>query len=155
TTNREKDFMRIDSEEIRFWVRKLDSIPSDKMTEDFYDRLKAEVPKFLRYLVDSIDVEYETGHLQVELLMPPLHRGNRQIAVQQLLAGTDIGPAVRLAIEHHERLHAEAGLHRLQRTVLAHQRLLTAAIQAEQRPIRLFATEAARQRPPWQILGQR
>lgn len=58
TTNREKDFMRIDSEEIRFWVRKLDSIPSDKMTEDFYDRLKAEVPKFLRYLIDSIDVEY-------------------------------------------------------------------------------------------------
>ena len=52
TTNRETDFMRIDDEEIRFWVRKLDSIPEDKMRADFFDRLITEVPYFLRYLQD-------------------------------------------------------------------------------------------------------
>jgi hypothetical protein len=58
TTNREADFMRVDSEEIRFWVRKLGPVPTDKVTNKFYDNLKAEVPKFLRYLADmpAVDV---------------------------------------------------------------------------------------------------
>lgn len=58
TTNKETDFMRVDEEEIRFWVRKLDTIPADKMTATFYENLLAEVPKFLRYLIDLPDIEY-------------------------------------------------------------------------------------------------
>ena len=58
TTNRETDFMRVDNEEIRFWVRRLDTIPEDRMTADFYDNLLSEVPKLLRYLNDMEDIEY-------------------------------------------------------------------------------------------------
>lgn len=58
TTNRESDFMKVDSEEIRFWVRKLNSIPQDKMTTNYEGRLLEEIPKFLRYLYDNITVEF-------------------------------------------------------------------------------------------------
>jgi len=58
TTNKETDFMRVDEEEIRFWVRKLDTIPADKMTAKFYDNLLEEVPRFLRYLSDLPPIEY-------------------------------------------------------------------------------------------------
>lgn len=58
TTNRETDFMRIDSEEIRFWVRKLESIPSNKMESDFFDQLIIEAPLLLRYLADMEPIEF-------------------------------------------------------------------------------------------------
>lgn len=58
TTNRETDFMRIDSEEIRFWIRKLESIPSNKMESDFFDQLIAEAPLFLRYLADMELIQF-------------------------------------------------------------------------------------------------
>lgn len=49
-TNKEKDFMRIDEEEIRFWVRKVHPIKNIKTNIE--DILQKELPKFLRYLVD-------------------------------------------------------------------------------------------------------
>jgi hypothetical protein len=56
TTNKERDFMRIDSEEIRFWVRKIPKVK--QMRADIYERLKSEIPKFLRYLINMEDIEF-------------------------------------------------------------------------------------------------
>lgn len=47
-TNNVSDFMRIDSEEIRFWVRKLDKI--EKFINNIEDKLFAEIPKMLTYI---------------------------------------------------------------------------------------------------------
>ncbi len=98
---------------------------------------------------------HETGDLQAESVVLPFDRGNRQVAVLQALAGAHVGPAQHLAVEHHERLDAEAGARRLQGAVLAHQRLLAAAVQAQQGPVRLLAGEAPRQRPARQVARDR
>ena len=58
TTNREKDFMKVDSEEIRFWVRKIGTIPADKLTTDYEGNLLKEIPAFLTYLCNNIQVEF-------------------------------------------------------------------------------------------------
>jgi hypothetical protein len=57
-TNKENDFMRIDSEEIRFWVRKVNRI--DTKDPNLEAKLLAEIPKFLRYLADIPAVEKKT-----------------------------------------------------------------------------------------------
>jgi len=49
-TNKETDFMRIDSEEIRFWIRKPGLI--NKKDPDLMQKMISEIPKFLRYLRD-------------------------------------------------------------------------------------------------------
>lgn len=54
-TNREKDFMRIDEEEIRFWVRKVQPI-ARKIT-DIESKMRDEVPMFLRYLLQLDEVD--------------------------------------------------------------------------------------------------
>lgn len=51
-TNKERDFMRIDDEEIRFWVRKIESIK--KKDAQIEDKLSQEIPSFLRYLLDEV-----------------------------------------------------------------------------------------------------
>ena len=61
TTNKERDFMRIDSEEIRFWVRKLGKVK--KISVNFYDNLLDEIPKVLTYLRDQIEVEYGNSRM--------------------------------------------------------------------------------------------
>lgn len=48
STNKETDFMRIDSEEIRFWVRKVPKVGD--FDSDFEKKLIQEIPLFLRYL---------------------------------------------------------------------------------------------------------
>ena len=57
-TNKERDFMKVDEEEIRFWVRKLSTIPAGDKIQDFEEQLIAETPAFLRYLEDMEDIEY-------------------------------------------------------------------------------------------------
>jgi len=47
-TNKEKDFMRIDEEEIRFWVRKVKSIA--RINTAIEDQLREEIPALLKYL---------------------------------------------------------------------------------------------------------
>jgi hypothetical protein len=49
-TNREKDFMRIDEEEIRFWVHKVN--PISKKITDIESKMRDEVPAFLQFLLD-------------------------------------------------------------------------------------------------------
>jgi hypothetical protein len=55
-TNKEKDFMRIDTEEIRFWLRKPGTVKrvDPKLNQKFI----AEIPKFLRYLHQLDDIEF-------------------------------------------------------------------------------------------------
>lgn len=47
-TNKERDFMRIDDEEIRFWVRKVPHIK--EIDTQIEDKLRSEIPKLLKYL---------------------------------------------------------------------------------------------------------
>jgi hypothetical protein len=54
-TNREKDFMKIDEEEIRFWVRKVK--PLDIKITDIESKMVKEVPMFLRFLEDMPEVD--------------------------------------------------------------------------------------------------
>jgi hypothetical protein len=61
TTNKERDFMRIDSEEIRFWVRKLN--PINRIQVDLYERLRAEIPKFLRYLINMEEIDFTRSRM--------------------------------------------------------------------------------------------
>ncbi len=124
-------------------------------------------PVFVRHLVRVVQAVtghqlrllgaalHETGDLQAESVVLPFDRGNRQVTVLQALAGAHVGPAQHLAVEHHERLDAEAGARRLQGAVLAHQRLLAAPVQAQQGPVRLLAGEAPRQRPARQVARDR
>lgn len=50
-TNKEKDFMRIDEEEIRFWIRKVPVI--DSINTGIENDLRNEIPYFLRYLMQQ------------------------------------------------------------------------------------------------------
>jgi hypothetical protein len=61
-TNKETDFMRIDEEEIRFWVRKIKPIDGPKNTrieEDLFD----EIPKFLKYLSMMPEIDFSKSRM--------------------------------------------------------------------------------------------
>lgn len=60
-TNKETDFMRIDEEEIRFWVRKIGSI-TKKNTRIEFD-LFDEVPLFLRYLSQLPAIDFSKSRM--------------------------------------------------------------------------------------------
>lgn len=59
-TNKVLDFMKIDSEEIRFWVRPIPEIKGKKNVL-IEQQLLAEIPKFLRYLKDLPPIAFDTG----------------------------------------------------------------------------------------------
>jgi hypothetical protein len=61
-TNKENDFMRIDDEEIRFWVRKIKSITGKKNTNIETD-LKNEIPKFLKLLIDLPNIDFSRSRM--------------------------------------------------------------------------------------------
>jgi hypothetical protein len=61
-TNKENDFMRIDDEEIRFWVRKIKSITGKKNTNIETD-LKNEIPKFLKLLIDLPEIDFSKSRM--------------------------------------------------------------------------------------------
>jgi hypothetical protein len=60
-TNREKDFMRIDEEEIRFWVLKVR--PIEQKITDIEIKMRDEVPYFLRYLLDLPAVDFSRDRM--------------------------------------------------------------------------------------------
>ena len=74
-TNKERDFMRIDKAEVRFWIRKINSITGKKNIK-IEDDLFTEIPAFLRFLTQLpeldftrsrmlfTDEEISTSHLQ-------------------------------------------------------------------------------------------
>lgn len=60
-TNKEKDFMRIDSEEVRFWVRKIR--PVDKLNTNIENDLFKEIPKFLKFLSDAPEIDFTRSRM--------------------------------------------------------------------------------------------
>lgn len=52
-TNKEKDFMKVDEEEIRFWIRKVSPIPPENKNTNIEIDLFSEIPKFLKYLTQQ------------------------------------------------------------------------------------------------------
>jgi hypothetical protein len=61
-TNKESDFMRIDEEEIRFWVRKIKLIKGAKNTNIETD-LFNEIPKFLKYLIQLPAINFSKSRM--------------------------------------------------------------------------------------------
>lgn len=63
TTNKERDFMRVDEEEIRFWVRKILPIPPERLNAQITQRMLAEIPLFLRYLELLPDIDFTRSRM--------------------------------------------------------------------------------------------
>lgn len=63
-TNKIKDFMRLDSKEIRFWVREVPLITGIKNTQ-IEQQLFHEIPKFLRLLKQLPDINFNNGSRMV------------------------------------------------------------------------------------------
>lgn len=61
-TNKESDFMKIDEEEIRFWVRKIKLIKGAKNTNIETD-LFNEIPKFLKYLMQLSAIDFSKSRM--------------------------------------------------------------------------------------------
>jgi hypothetical protein len=61
-TNKEKDFMRIDEEEIRFWVRKVKVIQGGKNTNIEND-LFNEIPMFLKFLEQLPEIDFSKSRM--------------------------------------------------------------------------------------------
>ena len=60
-TNREHDFMRIDEEEIRFWVRRVGVI-KHRIT-DIEQKMTSEIPYFLRYLQQLPEIDMSKSRM--------------------------------------------------------------------------------------------
>ncbi len=88
---------------------------------------------------------HEGGDAQGGVIVAPVHAGDRQVVVLQALRALHVGPAQTLAVQQQERLDAEAALAHFDRTVLADQALLAAAVQADDGPVWLLAAEATRE----------
>lgn len=79
TSNREDDFMRIDQEENRFWVRKIPVF--DKMIPDMEMRMMEEVPEFLYYLETLPSLSWDKSRMlftQEEIWTPFLDNVKEQ-----------------------------------------------------------------------------
>lgn len=63
-TNKIKDFMRIDDDEIRFWIREIPKIPGKKNVL-IEDQLMKEIPALLHYLSSLPPINYDTGSRMV------------------------------------------------------------------------------------------
>ncbi len=63
-SNKVLDFMRIDEEEIRFWIRPIPVIKGKRNTK-IEDQLFAEIPKFLRYLLQLPPINFDNGSRMV------------------------------------------------------------------------------------------
>jgi len=56
-TNNENNFVRIDDEEIRFWIRKLPDLDPGNANHLIEDDLKKEIPAFLHYLAQMPEID--------------------------------------------------------------------------------------------------
>lgn len=61
-TNKEKDFMRIDAEEVRFWVRKIKPISGKKNTNIEADLFR-EIPYFLKALTQMPAIDFSQSRM--------------------------------------------------------------------------------------------
>lgn len=61
-TNKEKDFMKIDEEEVRFWIRKIKVIDGKKNTL-IEEQLFQEIPNFLKLLTLMPDIDFTNSRM--------------------------------------------------------------------------------------------
>lgn len=62
-TNKEKEFMKIDDAEIRFWVRKCSVIPIENHNIQIDKLLIKEIPKLLRYITDLPSIDFSKSRM--------------------------------------------------------------------------------------------
>lgn len=62
-TNKVLDFMRIDTEETRFWIRYIPQVPDGTKNTKIDQDLFAEIPKFLRYLKQLPPIDFTKDRL--------------------------------------------------------------------------------------------
>ena len=60
TSNDEHKFVKIDQEEIRYWIRQIPPFPKENENFNILDDLRDEIPYFLKYLIDMDDFEYKS-----------------------------------------------------------------------------------------------
>lgn len=64
TSNDERKFSKVDEKEIRYWVRKIPTIPKDQANHDILTDLKNEIPAFLWYLENKVPaVDYTKSRM--------------------------------------------------------------------------------------------
>ena len=61
-TNKEKDFINIDSKEVRFWIRKIDVI-NGKKNVNIENDLFSEIPKFIKFLTHMAPIDYTRSRM--------------------------------------------------------------------------------------------
>lgn len=61
TSNEVLDFMKVQEEEVRFWIRELPKFPKEKVDTLFYEKIKAEIPHFLHWLIRRTPVNADKG----------------------------------------------------------------------------------------------
>jgi hypothetical protein len=60
-TNRDKDFMRIDNAEIRFWIRKVGTI--NELITNIEELMLSEIPSFLKYLLQLPEIDFTKSRM--------------------------------------------------------------------------------------------
>ena len=66
TSNEVLDFMKVEGEENRFWIREVTKFPATKVDKNLYDKLKAEVPHFLHWLKHRTPVYKDVGRTRFD-----------------------------------------------------------------------------------------
>lgn len=61
TSNEVLDFMKVQEEEVRFWVRELVKFPKEKVDPAFYEKLRQEIPHLLHWLIQRTPVNADKG----------------------------------------------------------------------------------------------
>ncbi|MBA3970949.1 MAG: hypothetical protein H0X46_02180 [Bacteroidetes bacterium] len=74
-TNKEKDFMKIDEEEVRFWIRRLNSLKG-KVNTTIESDLFNEIPKFLKFISQLPEPDFSRSRMVFT---------KEEIATEQLL----------------------------------------------------------------------
>ena len=65
TSNDEDKFIAIDDDEIRYWVRKLEPIPKHFYNKDIKGALVKEIPYFLKYLEEDVQLKKDIGQTRM------------------------------------------------------------------------------------------
>lgn len=88
-SNNEDNFIQIDEEEIRFWIRKIRPIKSEDVF--FLKKLNAEIPYFLKYLIErdfkssqKTRMWFTPQQIMTESLMKLINKNKTEVALLEL-----------------------------------------------------------------------
>lgn len=89
-SNNEDNFIQIDEEEIRFWIRKIRPIKTEDVF--FLKKLNAEIPYFLKYLIQrdfkssqKTRMWFTPQQIMTESLMKLINKNKSEVAILELL----------------------------------------------------------------------